>query len=848
MNRMEKRYKVSGMTCNGCRTSVEQELNKISGVVAQVNLEKEEAIVKMKGDTTQEDLQKAILQKGNYILQEIVTNPKGEEEVLPPLHINPEDQYQVPVPNNMKEHAGKYFCPMLCEGETLYDTNVGCPVCGMNLEQIPPAKTEQTVYYCPMLCEGDKTYNEPGSCPVCGMDLMAKTTWIEPEDTTYSDMRRKLIIASVFTLPIFILAMGEMVPGNPIPKWIPPHISNYLQLLLSLPVLYATWTFFVRAWTSFKTWNLNMFSLIGLGASAGFIFSVIALFAPDLFPDDFKGAHGIHLYFESVAVILTLVMLGQVMEAKAHSRTNTAIRELLKLAPTEATVVTENGEEKIAIEAIEKGHILRVKPGEKIPVDGRIVEGESSIDEAMITGEPIPVMKRVDDVVISGTINGNQSFLMRAEKVGDETLLSQIIEMVNQASRSRAPIQKLADKVAKIFVPTVIIIAVATFIIWHLFGPDPQLVYAFVNALAVLIIACPCALGLATPMSIMVGIGKGAQNGILIKDAASLELAHKVTVLITDKTGTLTEGKPSVEKFIPLTDTYKSEDLLYLTASLNNNSEHPLAHAFTLRAKESNLKISDVKMFLNKTGMGIQGVVDQKKISLGNAALMNEVGAPMSASLLEQIAEEQKKGKTVSYIAEGSTLIGYVVLFDKIKTNSKQAIQALHKQGIKVIMITGDNAITAAAVAAELGIDEYQAEALPQDKLQAIQALQKQGEIVAMAGDGINDAPALAQSDIGISMANGTDVAIESSEITLLKGDLDGIPNAIKLSHAVMKNIKENLFFAFVYNALGIPIAAGILFPVFGIVLSPMLAAAAMSFSSVSVIANSLRLKNLKLK
>lgn len=835
------------MTCNGCRTSVENELNKVSGVVATVDLEKEEATVKMKAGVTTEALQMAVLNKGNYLLQEIITNKKGEEELLPAIELRKEDMHQAEVPNSMKEHAGKYFCPMLCEGDKIYDSNVGCPVCGMNLEQIPPAKVYETVYYCPMLCEGDKTYDQPGSCPVCGMDLVAKTISIEPEDTTYKDMLKKLIIASLFTLPIFILAMGEMIPGNPIAHWISPNISNYLQLLLSIPVVYVTWTFFERAWVSFKTWNLNMFSLIGLGASAGFIFSLVALFFPSIFPDDFRGEHGIHLYFESVAVILTLVMLGQVMEAKAHSRTNTAIRELLKLSPTEATLVTESGEERISIEAIVKGNILRVKPGEKIPVDGSITEGETSIDESMITGEPIPVTKRKKDKVVSGTINGNHSFLMIAEKVGDETLLSQIIEMVNQASRSRAPIQKLADKVAKYFVPTVIIVAVITFFVWRFMGPDPKLVYAFVNALAVLIIACPCALGLATPMSIMVGIGKGAQNGILIKDAASLETANKVNVLITDKTGTLTEGKPSIEKIVSKVDHYTSNDLLYLTASLNNSSEHPLAQPFIIKSKEDQITLSQVKMFINKTGKGIQGVVDKKNISLGNIALMEDIKATLSTSLLDEVALEQKQGKTVSYIAEGSTIVGYVVLFDKIKESSKKAIQTLMEKGIDVVMITGDNTNTAAAVAKQLGIQHFIASALPQDKLKEIKKLQDQGKIVAMAGDGINDAPALAQADIGISMGTGTDVAIESSEITLLQGDLAGIPKAIQLSHSVMKNIKENLFFAFIYNTIGIPIAAGVLFPVFGIVLSPMIAAAAMSFSSVSVITNSLRLKNLKL-
>lgn len=835
------------MSCDGCRTKVAQTLNEIPDVQASVSLEQEQADLTLARDVSTTDLQKALLKKGNYILQEIVTQADGSQTLLDPIAIDPEDLYQTEVPTGMADKAGKYFCPMLCEGDKVYDSNVGCPVCGMNLEQIPPTKTHQTVYYCSMLCEGDKTYDEPGACPICGMELVAKTISLIPEDTTYKDLLRKLRIALLFTVPIFILSMGEMIPGNPIGKLVPHQVGNYAQFLLCLPVIYVTWMFFERAWTSFKTWNLNMFSLIGLGASAGFVFSLVALFFPDLFPEDFKGPHGIHLYFESVAVILTLVLVGQVMEAKAHSKTNSAIKELLKLAPTEATLITAEGDTRIAIDRIEKGNRLRVKPGEKIPVDGTLVEGSSSIDESMITGEPIPVTKQKGDAVVSGTLNGNQSFVMLAEKVGDETLLAQIIDMVNSASRSRAPIQKLADRVAKYFVPTVVLIAVITFFIWRFWGPDPKMVYAFVNALAVLIIACPCALGLATPMSIMVGIGKGAQNGILIKNAEALEIANKIDVLITDKTGTLTEGKPSIEKLVSVDSNYTEADLLLYTASLNQHSEHPLAQSFVNKSKEENIALIPVKMFVNKTGKGIQGLVAKKRVSLGNSALMEELQAPLSAALRAQVALEQEQGKTVSYIAEKNQVIGYAVLFDKIKESSKQAVRELMDNGIDVVMLTGDNPLTAQAVATALGIKHFVAEALPADKLNEIKKLQEQGKQVAMAGDGINDAPALAQANLGIAMGTGTDVAIESAEITLLKGDLAGIPKVIQLSHAVMRNIKQNLFFAFVYNSIGIPIAAGILFPVFGLVLSPMIAAAAMSFSSVSVIANSLRLKKVKL-
>lgn len=845
---MKKTYKVSGMTCNGCRTKVEQTLNDIPGIQAEVSLEQEQANLDLHSDIDTLTLQKALLKKGPYILQEVITKADGSKEILPPIALNEEDHFHQEIPAEMADKAGKYFCPMLCEGDKVYDRNVGCPVCGMNLEQIPAAKIEQTVYYCPMLCEGDKTYDKPGSCPVCGMHLVAKTITIESEDTTYPDMLRKLKYAILFTLPIFILSMGSMLPGDPIGKIVSMHLNNYIQLVFTIPVVYICWAFFQRAWVSFKTWNLNMFSLIGLGATAGLIFSVVALFFPTLFPDDFKGEHGIHLYFESVAVILTLVMLGQVMEAKAHSRTNSAIKELLKLAPTEATRITEdNKEEKVAITSLVKNDKLRVKPGEKIPVDGIIIEGHATLDESMISGEPIPVEKAENDAVIAGTINSNTSFIMRAEKVGKDTLLAQIIEMVNNASRSRAPIQKLADKVSTYFVPTVILISIATFLLWKFLGPEPKLAYAFINALAVLIIACPCALGLATPMSIMVGIGKGAQNGILIKNAEALETANKINVLITDKTGTLTEGKPSIEKIVSLQSEYDAAALLHLTASLNQNSEHPLALAFTQKAKNEEVELTPVKLFASVTGKGIQGVVDKKRISLGNAALMQTLSAPLSESILKEVTAFQQEGKTVSYIAENNNLLGYVVMHDKIKASSFATLQKLKQQGIEVIMITGDNHNTAQAVAKQLNIASFIAEALPEDKLNAIKKLQSEGKIVAMAGDGINDAPALAQANVGIAMGTGTDVAIESAEITLLQGEIDKIPQAIQLSHKVMRNIKENLFFAFIYNSIGIPLAAGILFPFFGVVLSPMIAAVAMSFSSVSVIANSLRLKNTKL-
>jgi Cu2+-exporting ATPase len=622
---------------------------------------------------------------------------------------------------------------------------------------------------------------------------------------------------------------------------------NWVQLILSLPVVfYACWIFFVRAWKSIITWNLNMFTLIGIGTGVAFLFSLVGMLFPDIFPNEFKTEHGtVLLYFEATTVILTLVLLGQLLEARAHSQTSGAIKELLKLAPTEATLVIDGNDKVISIHDIKKDDLLRVKPGDKIPVDGKITDGESSIDESMITGEPIPVDKKKDDNVIAGTINGNKSFVMIAEKVGSETLLSQIVQMVNDASRSRAPIQKLADSISKYFVPIVVIISVITFFIWAKFGPEPALVYGFINAIAVLIIACPCALGLATPMSVMVGVGKGAQSGVLIKNAEALENMNKVNVLITDKTGTITEGKPSVEKIYATNN--NDNDLLQSIASLNQYSEHPLAQAVVNYGKTKSISLIEVKDFEAIAGKGVTGTVTNKKVALGNKKLMEQVKASISDDIENKIITEQKLGKTVSYIAVEGIAVGFVSITDAIKTSSAAAIKELMQQGVEVIMMTGDNINTAKAVAEELNLSSYKAGCLPEDKLNEIKKLQAEGKIVAMAGDGINDAPALAQANIGIAMGTGTDVAIESAKITLVKGDLQGIVKAKNLSHAVMKNIKQNLFFAFFYNVLGVPIAAGVLYPFFGILLSPMIAALAMSFSSVSVIVNALRLRTLKL-
>jgi len=747
----------------------------------------------------------------------------------------------------MTNGSGIFYCPMHCEGDKTYDKRGNCPVCGMDLVEQPSTKKPKQQYTCPM--HPQIIRDEPGACPICGMELVPLKVNVDEEDKTYKNLLHKFKIAVIFTIPIFILSMTEMIPNNPIFKLMDLKYWNWVQFALSLPVVfYATWMFFQRAWKSITTWNLNMFTLIGIGSGAAWLFSVFAILFPTIFPDQFKTEHGtVHVYFEAATVILTLVLLGQLLEARAHGRTNSAIKELLKLAPNQATKIIDGKEQVVSIDAIIQGDLLRVKPGEKIPVDGSIKEGEAIIDESMITGEPVPLEKKTGDAVSSGTINGNKSFVMTAEKVGDETLLAKIIEMVNSASRSKAPIQKIADKISGYFVPIVVGISIITFIVWALVGPEPKYVFAFINAIAVLIIACPCALGLATPMSVMVGVGKGAKSGVLIKDAQSLEGMNDIEILIVDKTGTLTEGKPSVEKIISANSKYSENDILQKIISLNSSSEHPLAQATLRYGEEKKVDIKPVSNFEAVTGKGVIGILNGAALALGNPKLMEQVKATIAPDLEKQGKAEQKLGKTVSYLSEGNEAIGFVVISDKIKASSQEAIQKLQEEGMKVIMFTGDNEETAKAVSDTLHLDGYKAQMLPEDKLNEIKRLQSEGKKVAMAGDGINDAPALSQADIGIAMGTGTDVAIESASITLVKGDLNGVAKARLLSHKVMRNIKQNLFFALGYNTIGIPIAAGVLYPVFGLLLSPMIAALAMSFSSVSVIANALRLRRLKL-
>ena len=834
---MKHTYHIHGMTCDGCRKHVEEILSKIEGVSkVTVDLAKQEAVIETDGHLHIEKYQEALKKDGGtYSIHNIDDLPTAEAE-------NKKKEIK------KEKGNGTFYCPMHCEGEKTYDKAGDCPVCGMDLvEEQKAGVSNADQWTCPM--HPQIIRDEPGACPICGMDLVPMAVDISAEEKTYKKLLRKFWIAVIFTLPILIMAMSEMIPNNPLYKVMEQKNWNWVQFVLSIPVVfYATWMFFERAYKSIITWKLNMFTLIGIGAGAAFLFSVFGMFFPGFFPAQFKSHTGaVHVYFEAATVILTLVLLGQVLEARAHSQTNSAVKELLKLAPNRAIRVKDGVEEEVTIENIVLGDILRVKPGDKIPVDGSITEGQTTVDESMITGEPVPVSKTVEDKVSSGTINGNQSFLMKAEKVGSDTLLSQIIEMVNNASRSRAPIQKLADTVSGYFVPIVVFISVLTFTIWAIFGPEPAYVFAFVNAIAVLIIACPCALGLATPMSIMVGVGKGAQNGVLIKNAEALERMDKVDTLIIDKTGTITEGKPTVEKIGTFGEEYSEQEVLQFIASLNKMSEHPLAEATVKYGKEQKTEILNTDNFSAVTGKGVEGSINGKKVDLGNEKMMEYAKAKLSAEMESEAQEFQKQGKTVSYLSVDGKVAGYVVIGDKIKPTSAKAIKILLEKGIQVIMLTGDNHDTAKAVAKELNLTDFKAGMLPENKLQEVEKLQKSGKVVAMAGDGINDAPALAKSDVGIAMGTGTDVAIESAMITLVKGDLHGIVKARHLSEAVMKNIKQNLFFALGYNILGIPIAAGVLFPVFGILLSPMIAALAMSFSSVSVIGNALRLKNMKL-
>lgn len=721
-----------------------------------------------------------------------------------------------------------------------------CPQCGMALERNPLWKSAgSTVYTCPMHPEIEQDH--PGDCPKCGMTLVPKagTAAAEEDDSELRDMTRRMWIGALLTLPVFLLAMAHLFPGTP--HWIMGTTSRWTQFILSTPVvLWAGAPFFRRGWRSLITRHFNMWTLIMLGVGAAFAFSVVAMLAPSVFPASMLLHGKPDIYFEAAAVIVALVLLGQVLELRARSRTGSAIKALLNLAPPTARQIADGGDHEVPLDQVKVGDLLRVVPGDKVPVDGEVIEGHSNVEESMITGEPLPVEKAVGDKVTGGTVNGPGSFVMRAERVGSDTLLGQIVNMVAEAQRSRAPIQGLADKVAGIFVPMVLVVSALTFVLWMWLGPEPRLAHAIVNAVAVLIIACPCALGLATPMSIMVGVGRGAQEGVLVKNAEALERLEKITTLVVDKTGTLTQGKPKLMDVLP-TGGFDANEFLRLAASLEQNSEHPLAAAIVLGAKEREVAFEAVTDFRSVTGGGVIGTIAGRAVMIGKPDFLRDEKVGGLEALEASAVKLQDEGKTAMFVAIDGKPAGILAVADPIKSTTAEAIRDLQALGIKIVMLTGDNRRTAAVVAKQLGLDAVEAEIEPAGKVAHVKKLREEGNHVAMAGDGINDAPALSEAEVGIAMGTGTDVAMQSAGITLVKGDLRGIAKAIRLSRATMSNIRQNLFFAFLYNGLGIPVAAGVLYPFFGLLLSPMLAGAAMSLSSVSVIINALRLRKVKL-
>jgi Cu2+-exporting ATPase len=763
---------------------------------------------------------------------------------------------------NKNEIISGYSCPMQCEGDKVYAKEGKCPVCKMNLKVVV-AKNDHnrpfykesdkavitdlgSQYYCPMMCEGDKKYDKAGDCPVCGMDLVAEYVEESGDDKTYNQVKHKFIVALLLCVPVFVIAMSDFIPFLELDFIASKYTWGWIEFILATPIVfYSSWSFFVRGWKSILSWTPNMWTLVSIGVGSAYIFSVLALLFPDIYPEQFKDVSGnVHLYFEAAAVILTLVLLGQLLELRAHGKTNAAIKALLNLSPPVANRIHHGQEEEISLDKVQIGDILRVKPGEKVPVDGCIIEGEAIIDESMITGESIPVEKFVNDKVTGGTINGKTSFDFKAEKIGSDTLLSQIISLVNEASHSKAPIQKIADVVAKYFVIAVLVIAICTFIVWAIFGPEPAYVYAFINTVSVLIIACPCALGLATPVSVMVGTGRGAQSGVLVKDARSIEEMSKVDVLIVDKTGTLTEGKPTLKTYHSFRN-LSNEEILQLAASVDAHSEHPVAEAIVKGARKVGIELYSVSKFESITGKGVKALYENKSIFLGNERLLQECKIELTELQVHLVRDKQKLGETVMFLIVDNQLEGIVSVSDKLKSSSYEAIKRLQKMNVSVYMLTGDNENTARAIFKELDLDGFTADCLPEDKYSRVKELQEKGHVVAMAGDGINDAPALELANVGIAMGTGTDIAMQSAEITLVKGDLNGIVRSRELSVHVMRNIKQNLFFAFIYNALGIPVAAGLLYPFFGLLLSPLIAAFAMSFSSVSVITNALRLRKI---
>jgi P-type Cu+ transporter len=733
----------------------------------------------------------------------------------------------------------EYTCPM--DPEVRQKGPGACPKCGMALEPVDAAPVTKVEWTCPM--HPEIVRDEPGACPICGMALEPRTVTLEERNPELEDMTRRFWWSASITIPMLAFMVSEFLPGHPLQALVPHEWMNWIQLALATPVvMWGGWPFFVRGWASVVNRHLNMFTLIALGVGAAYSYSVVATLFPGLFPDSFRIMGEVAVYFEPAAVIVVLVLLGQVLELRARSQTSTAIRNLLGLAPKTARRISRDGaEQDVPLEQVQVGDRLRVRPGERVPVDGVVLEGATTIDESMVTGEPIPVEKTSEATVTGGTVNGTGTFVMEARRVGSDTLLAQIVRMVSEAQRSRAPIQRLADTVSAWFVPIVIVIAVATFVVWSQVGPEPRFAHALVNAVAVLIIACPCALGLATPMSIMVGTGRGAQAGVLIRNAEALEVLERVTTIVVDKTGTLTEGKPKLMTVEPQPSLDEST-LLRLAATLEHVSEHPLAAAIVAGARERGVSLGDARDFESVTGKGVIGDVDGRRVAIGNLkhleALRIDVG-----SLRERADALRREGQTVMFVAVDGKPAGLIGVADPIKATTPEAIQALHREGLKVVMLTGDNRTTAEAVARAVGIDQVEADVLPDQKAAVVRRLQAQGERVAMAGDGINDAPALAAADVGIAMGTGTDVAMESAGVTLVKGDLRGIVRARRLSRITMGNIRQNLFFAFIYNVLGVPLAAGVLYPLMGVLLSPMIASAAMTFSSVSVIVNALRLR-----
>jgi Cu+-exporting ATPase len=764
-------------------------------------------------------------------LEQFRANPERFRSGAPPSPASPADMER------------EYTCPM--DPEVRQKGPGACPKCGMALEPVEVAPLTKTEWTCPM--HPEIVRDAPGSCPICGMALEPRTITLEERNPELDDMTRRFRVSSILTAPILAFMISDLLPGNPLGAILPMAARHWMELALATPVvLWGGWPFFVRGWASVVNRHLNMFTLIALGVGAAYGYSVAATLAPGLFPASFRIAGQVAVYFEPAAVIVVLVLLGQVLELRARSRTSAAIKQLLGLAPRTARRIEADGSERdVPLEHVAVGERLRVRPGERIPVDGVVIEGVTAVDESMVTGEPIPVEKAPDAAVTGGTVNGTGTFVMRAERVGGATLLAQIVRMVSEAQRSRAPIQRLADTVSAWFVPIVIAVAAITFVVWAVYGPEPRLAYAIVNAVAVLIIACPCALGLATPMSIMVGTGRGAEAGVLIRNAEALETFEKVTTIVVDKTGTLTEGRPRLTAIEPSAG-FDTATLLRLTASLENVSEHPLAAAIVGGARERHVQLSDVRDFQSATGKGVTGRVDDRIVAIGNLRHLEDLGVA-AGGLRDRADALRRDGQTVMFVAVDGRPAGLVAVADPLKPTTADAIRALHDEAVAILMLTGDNRATAEAVARRVGIDRVEADVLPDQKAAVVKRLQGQGERVAMAGDGINDAPALAAADVGVAMGTGTDIAMESAGITLVKGDLAGILRARRLSRATMGNIRQNLFFAFVYNVLGVPIAAGVLYPFVGLLLSPIIASAAMTFSSVSVIANALRLRRANL-